>query len=137
MKLATALPPLNFRKTGKAWPAITASAAALIQWILPPVSLSASQTAQKPLTISSRRVMIAAARPVVRRTLVAPMLPLPDARTSAPVFHLTTRNPNGIAPMRYAAASATSGRIYFESGNSESLVYTEPDGEVRLWKRKK
>ncbi len=32
-----------------------------------------------------------AARPVVRSTLVAPILPLPEARTSTPVFHFTSR----------------------------------------------
>jgi hypothetical protein len=32
-----------------------------------------------------------AARPVVRNTLVAPMLPLPEARTSWPVFHFTSK----------------------------------------------
>ena len=36
------------------------------------------------------------ARPVVRRTLVAPMFPLPPARTSLPVVIFTSRNPDGI-----------------------------------------
>src|SRR5439155_698100 len=49
--------------------------------MLPPVILSVSPTANAPLAISRNRVTIPAARPVVRRTLVAPMLPLPAART--------------------------------------------------------
>ena len=50
-----------------------------------------------------------AARPVVRSTLVAPIFPLPAARTSPPVFSLTSRYPKGIAPSRYAIAIANKG----------------------------
>src|SRR5437879_8125678 len=74
--------------------------------MLPPVRLDARQTEKNPLTISSSSVTRPAARPVVRKTLVAPMLPLPEARTSAPVVHLTTRYPKGIPPIKYAATSA-------------------------------
>src|SRR5436189_5538654 len=46
VKLATALPPFPPRKSGKAWPAITATAAADIHNGLDPVSRPASQTAR-------------------------------------------------------------------------------------------
>src|SRR5947208_8138814 len=74
--------------------------------MLPAVRVEASQTEKNPLAISSSSVTKPAARPVVRRTLVAPMLPLPEVRTSGPVVHLTTRYPKGIPPTRYAATSA-------------------------------
>src|SRR6185369_14483989 len=45
-KLATAFPPLNLRNTGKACPAITASAATLIHNGSPPVQRAASHTAR-------------------------------------------------------------------------------------------
>src|ERR1035438_751168 len=81
-KLATALPPWNLRKTGYACPAITASAAALIHSGESPVSQAANHTAKNPLPMSSSNVTTSIARPVVRSTLVAPILPLPFDRTS-------------------------------------------------------
>ncbi len=89
MKLATAFPPWNCRNTGKAWPPITASAAALDQNGDPSVISAAIQTAAKPFAISSRSVATATARPLERSTLVAPIFPLPTVRTSLPVreFH--------------------------------------------------
>ncbi len=102
MKVATAFPPLNFKNTGKAWPAMTASAARLVHDGELSVSLAASQTARKPLAISSASVATPAARPLVRSTLVAPVLPLPESRTSSPLVNFTSRYPKGIAPRRYA-----------------------------------
>src|SRR5580658_496164 len=52
--------------------------------------------------MSSTSVATAAARPVERSTLVAPMFPLPSDRTSFPVVNFTRRYPNGTLPIKYA-----------------------------------
>src|ERR1700674_3232061 len=46
MNVDTAFPPLNFKNTGKAWPAMTASAARLVHEGELSVSFAASQTAR-------------------------------------------------------------------------------------------
>ena len=45
-------------------------------------------------------VATATERPVVRRTFVAPILPLPLSRMSSPVLHRTSKYPNGMPPTR-------------------------------------
>jgi hypothetical protein len=53
--------------------------------------IAAQQDGGRPLAASSARVSTPPAAPSTRPTLVAPMLPLPLSRTSAPVFSRTRR----------------------------------------------
>jgi len=64
----------------------------------------AAATAANPFKASSSRVAIPNAGDV-RATLVAPMLPLPVARTSVPRKNRTSRYPKGIDPSRYPSSA--------------------------------
>jgi hypothetical protein len=57
-------------------------------------------TAAMPLAMSPSSVATAGSLPSVRRTLVAPMFPLPAARMSMPPASRATMYPIGIAPIR-------------------------------------
>ena len=76
-----------------------------------------------------------AARPVVRRTLVAPILPLPAGAHVAPggPFHQQVSERDGAQHVGDRRRQKSDHR--FEKGNSASLVYTEPVG--RNWLRYK
>src|SRR5262249_30176232 len=58
--------------------------------------------------MSATSVRTAGTLPSVRSTLVAPMVPLPARRMSKLPKARATRNPMGMAPIRYAAASPAS-----------------------------
>src|SRR6267154_5709757 len=101
--VATPLPPRNFSQIGKQWPSSADSAASIIQVALPPVMRAASQTGAAPLAISNSSVSSAGNGPATRATFVAPMLPLPDLRTSPPPNNRVNSTPNGMDPSTYAA----------------------------------
>ena len=95
---ATPFPPLKPVQTGKTWP-MMASAAAAMGHHDPPTSHSAMSTAAAPLAISSTMTVMPAVRPSVRKTLVAPRLPLPSFRRSTP-WTFPARSAKGMEPSR-------------------------------------
>ena len=105
---------------------ITAIAAALMTPACSPADTVGQPDGGEPLGDVEQQGEMPAARPVVRRTFVAPMLPLPATRTSVPVFSFTSRYPNGMAPSRYASRQYQEIMHSSRAGTSESLVYTEP-----------
>src|SRR6267378_5533891 len=100
--VATPLPPRNFSQIGKQWPSSAARAATIIHVALSPVIRSAIQTGAAPFAISNSSVSTAGNGPATRATFVAPMLPLPDLRTSPPPNNRVNSTPNGMDPSRYA-----------------------------------
>ena len=79
------------------------AAAALISTELP--HHWASMTATTPLTQSPNNVRMPAVFPMVRATLVAPILPLPLCRGSTPPYRRAMRSPKEREPSRYASTS--------------------------------
>ena len=126
--VATPLPPRNFRKTGKQCPAITSTTASAIGCAEPEVSRSATRTARKPLPASSKKVDAAVRNPAARKTLVAPILPLPVERMSWPPRSRYSRYPNGMEPSRYAErpASNISRKIIRQSSQETRRAIYQP-----------
>ena len=100
----TPLPPLNPSSGENVWP-ITANADAItwpqvgVSHGAPPTIQPATRTAAVPLSRSPAKTTIAQRQPNVRRTLVAPVLPLPIRVRSTPCRHPTIA-PVGIIPKR-------------------------------------
>ena len=103
--VAMPLPPLNPIYTGQLCP-ITADAPPAI---CPQATISgdelkighASATATAPFAMSAKNTRMPALTPIVRITLVIPILPLPCSRISIPRVSLLIMKPTGIEPMRY------------------------------------
>src|SRR5262249_12347826 len=106
--VATPFPPRNRRKTGQQLPMIARTAAAPIDGGEGSRS-RAAPTAAAPLATSPSSVTTAGSLPRGRRTLVAPMFPLPADRMSMPPKRRETMYTMGTAPSRYAASMA--GRV--------------------------
>src|SRR6202142_2813741 len=96
--VATPLPPLNLRKTEKSCPSMQQRPTIPCPDISSP-EYQASQAAPVPFRKSPASVSKAGSLPVVLRTLVAPMLPLPDCLKSIPLVFAIKR-PVGIDPNR-------------------------------------
>ena len=96
--VATPFPPEKRRKTEKIWPRGAARTAAGTEIALVP-NARASATATAPLPTSAMSVTSPAVFPAARVTFVAPMFPLPTARTSIPTSQPTT-TPVGTDPIR-------------------------------------
>ncbi len=135
--VATPLPPLNLSHTGKQCPSSTARAAIIIQVALSPVKRPASLTAAIPFAVSNTSVRTPASGPTTRATLVAPMFPLPDLRTSPPPNSFVRSSPKGIEPRRYAAKGISRKAIEFSTMLSQAsgaaneklstVVYSAPE----------
>lgn len=99
--VATPLPPLNFKKGVQLWPQ-TANRPARIMLLSPACGRTArSITAGKnPFKKSKINTSTPHWRPATRKTLVAPMLPEPHSRMSAPFTQRVIKNPNGTAPKK-------------------------------------
>ena len=101
--VAVPFPPLKPMNTGRTWPARAARAAAASTPGSSDRAL-ASATASTAFPMSSRSTRAAAGRPMVRRTFVIPVLPLPYSLTSTRLTSQPAITPKGIDPSRYPAA---------------------------------
>ena len=81
--VAAPLPPRKRSQIGCMWPS-TATTAATLGNTNPPTVSRATHVAADPFAKSRTKAMTPAPLPTLRRTLVAPTLPLPTARTSTP-----------------------------------------------------
>ena len=102
--VATPFPPRNFANGEKMCPEIAARATAACTAGARP-NRRATMTGKAPFAASSRSVTTPSRMPTARATLVAPMLPLPAARTSTPAQRPSHR-PLGIDPRPKAARTA-------------------------------
>src|ERR1043166_8868073 len=103
--VATPLPPLNRKKTEKQCPAMAAKAAVPITAGLLWLSREAIATDAQPFPASRISVAAPATYPADRRTLVAPVFPLPVKRISLPRLQRYIKNPKGIEPSKYPLRS--------------------------------
>src|SRR5919202_5525588 len=102
--VATPRPPRKRSVHGHRWPAMAAMPPSV--WPMCPVPAQrARSTPQLPLAASSASTARPYFQPRVRRTFVAPMLPLPCWRMSWMPAERATSSPLGIDPTRYAAMS--------------------------------
>src|SRR6266700_2949000 len=102
--VATPFPPLKRSHSGKICPAAAAKPATkgIMGW--PGKRTEAAHTAPNPFMASSNSVTTPSAGDI-RATFVAPMLPLPVVRTSAPRQARTSKYPKGMEPKEYPMAT--------------------------------
>jgi len=103
--VATPLPPLNLRYILKQCPSTAESATrdakSRAKYFL------AIRTGKNDFDISKSAVRKAASGPAARKTLVAPILPLPTVLTSTPLNSLQKINPKGMDATRYVRITYT------------------------------
>jgi len=103
--VATPLPPLNLRYMLKQCPttaeSATTDARSKAKYFL------AIRTGKNDFEISKSAVRKAASGPAARKTLVAPILPLPTVLTSTPLNNLQNINPKGMDATRYVRITYT------------------------------
>src|ERR1019366_122959 len=123
--VATPFPPRKWSQMGNMWPRTAHRAARAwaerkgVPGIRSAPRNPPSQTAEQPLSTSSRKVAAPRPLPPERRTLVAPILPLPTERMSSLRKMRTSKYPVGMDPSRYAA---TAMRMMARSMTIESLA---------------
>lgn len=98
--VATPLPPLPFKKMEKLWPQIAQIPTIIGNRAKEGKYLLAKRTGIAPFPISKSKVRAAGKGPTTRRTLVAPILWLPNSLMSILLKRRARRYPKGTDPIR-------------------------------------